>query len=1524
MAANVSQLSAAGVPSQSMTLVAGVEKAPDNVRLLHSSAQVASVPHQARHRVSHRTLLGAATAYVAILAVAFLILVCARRLSNLTVGEGRVRSLASAGGDEPAGACGGSAEGEGEEEDHEGDAAWREAIIQQAKENIEAFKVVVKKLRALRGASKYPVVACSTSIYIMMATEMGALAAFIDRELQPLRSLWSGVLKDLVACAEDFNSDWKSAGQRLVVQDAHFMSSHVVELLRMLRTSPEQRSRYLPGNRWILLSNLVRVQAQVPGLASSYLSEVGPESKGPNTRRREAMTRLAGLSDVRRRMILRNPAFGAYFGGLPSRRFAKRRFGVAAVEAAQKENLPSTPEDQIEFLKHYFPMHLRERAPEPPAAIPVPTPSTAAPYKKKKAKAPPSKELPTQPSPPPQQFPEPPQSGQWPPMQPPASSPASGPGPQGVDPYAPLGARPKSYSQAAAPTGEKSSGLSSKKSSSKSLRGDLKDAEPGPYAGPAVKLLPRLALSSQPQTTQSSATVLKGSAGLRRRRGPKTEESKPKDATPSDKEEASSGLGAGAEGGKAKGKPSPAGPSGAFPGAAIPPFPRLSHPSAFTGPPRLAGPVRQQRPAGPSAPLPPTSGSPSFGTLLGTVQHPLVRGPPPLFPSTPFPSAPIPPTSSQPTAKDSQAFPSQSSTGVSPQLSTSVPSVRAPYPPLCGTPSIWAPLPSSQSGSPTSGPFLLHRLTQVLVGPPLQGPQILTPDLSPRNPRYLVVNLRHQIQVFIMGRLWENQNHQKNPSPPPPHPVDLVGSKCHEVGEQAIAGKVLLLSKRSLLGVIKEDISEASSVQASDDFVERLGLAAAASRHCRKADVRPLGAFTDKELRRLKQLWLSVMKEALESAQALDTGWGSTGVTSSMKDLHFMNGDLLELVGLMRTGTNRQKLVVKGSRWVALQTLIKVQAVTLELACAYLSVLDPVSKAGRQARRRALSKIGSLSDARRRMVLADRSFADYFASFQLRRFVRKIGASAAQTAQHSNLPFNPEDQIKFLLEHFPTDLGAQPQDAATAVSTPSPTDTTPALEGEKSPLPPQVLPMQPPGFSLQPAGPPEPPQAPSAQLQGTPMKHGLKALALFEKLGARPKTHSTEAATGGKKSSGMPSKKPLSGVPHVAQLHAGTPKRPTSAGLPFAPYSDTDASTMHAQQATTLLPQEQVPFSSTPLAAPGTPVSPRIPGVRPVFSPRWNAFFGFPQGAPGPLNAEPSVPPGLSGPPRFPGPVRHTLQRPPGPPEGPPGVPRPPILRPPVPPGSSGPSRFPAPGPLECPWEIPPISTFQEPSPPRGLRGPARQILQRPPRPLEGPLAAPRSPILGPSSPHGLPGPATQILQRPPGPSGGPPWSSEASHPQAIVASRDPHSLLVLSLQQVEVKSSSHLLELCNSPSAGTSLLLPQHHPPSALHPSSPSQPTIGRPTLLSASQPSTEGSPAHLTSVQSALETLPPLLMQRNVDEPSSSGQSARAVSEGSASEASPTQEESSPSTSAAFHGEPTDEMKPSVTSVSTAPPPS
>ncbi|KAL8451217.1 hypothetical protein Emed_002090 [Eimeria media] len=544
---SVSQLGSAGVPSQNIALVTGVEKAPENVRLLHPAAQVASMPHQARHRVSRRTLMGAATAYVAILAVALLILVCARRLSTLSFGERRVRALASAGGDEPAGACGGSAEGEEEEENQEEDPAWREALVQQVRENLEGFKEVLGKLSALRDGSNYTAVTCGTSVYILMAAELGGLAAFIDKELLSLRSLWSSVLKGAVDFAAGFHGEWRPDPKQAKVRDAHNMNNQLVELLQVFRTAKEYRSRALEGRRWALLSNLVRVQSEVLALASSYLSAVSPESMNPHSRRRQAMIRLASLSDARRRMIMGSPAFGPYLGAMPSRGFAKKRFGLAAAEAAQKENLPSTPEDQIRFLRDYFPMHLRERAPEAPRAIPVSSASTAAPSKKKKERPQSPKMSLTQLSPPPQQPPEPSQSSHWPPMQPSASSPASGPGPQGVDPFAPLGARPKSYSQVATASGETSSKVPSKKSPVKSSHGGLKDGKPssGSKAGPpAARLLPSFVLSPQAETPQSSATVLKGSVGLRRRRGPQPDGAKPKDVTPSDKDE---------------GKPSPGG-----------------------------------------------------------------------------------------------------------------------------------------------------------------------------------------------------------------------------------------------------------------------------------------------------------------------------------------------------------------------------------------------------------------------------------------------------------------------------------------------------------------------------------------------------------------------------------------------------------------------------------------------------------------------------------------------------------------------------------------------------------------------------------------------------------------------------------------------------------------------------------------------------------------------------------------------------------------------------------------------------
>ncbi|KAL8448869.1 hypothetical protein Emed_003439 [Eimeria media] len=144
------QLGSAGGPPQSVAPISGVEKASDNVRLLHSSAEGVSMPRQARHRVFHRTLLGAATAYVAILAVALLIL----------VGEG------------------------GEEESVEEDEPPRENLIQQAKQNIESFKEAVERLKLLKSGAAAIASRAATSLYILLICEMGLLGGFADRELR--------------------------------------------------------------------------------------------------------------------------------------------------------------------------------------------------------------------------------------------------------------------------------------------------------------------------------------------------------------------------------------------------------------------------------------------------------------------------------------------------------------------------------------------------------------------------------------------------------------------------------------------------------------------------------------------------------------------------------------------------------------------------------------------------------------------------------------------------------------------------------------------------------------------------------------------------------------------------------------------------------------------------------------------------------------------------------------------------------------------------------------------------------------------------------------------------------------------------------------------------------------------------------------------------------------------------------------------------------------------------------------------
>ncbi|KAL8445121.1 hypothetical protein Emag_005187 [Eimeria magna] len=811
-----------------------------------------------------------------------------------------------------------------------------------------------------------------------------------------------------------------------------------------------------------------------------------------------------------------------------------------------------------------------------------------------------------------------------------------------------------------------------------------------------------------------------------------------------------------------------------------------------------------------------------------------------------------------------------------------------------------------------------------------------------------------------------------------------------------------------------------------------------------------LGAFIDEELVRVRQLWLSTMKQAVDSAHRLGTGRSAAGTALALRDIHGINGDLLELVETMLTKKRKGKRLGETNRWIVLHNVVRVQAVAVDIACDCLSVLHPASEFRAKARRRALSTIGILSDTRRRMVLANPSYAFYFRGFFLRGFARKrFGTWAAQDARGGDLPLSPQDQINYLRD-LPKDPEAGPQEAAAPLSSPSPPDTDSSSEEEEALPPPQGPPEQPLKSPIQSAEPPEPVQASTMQLQGAPMQlsgppqspqgplvqppgpplqpagppsasgPGVEGPYYFEQLGARPRTYLEGAATGGEESSVVSLEKSSSGIPYFVQLPAGKPGGPTGAGPPFASSADThmknlpgsgpgilaqapqtsltamhegtplslgkepkvenlaltnavpsgkggalpwfgaeseeraaeearaptdelaralsalalaekeratadvgaeveeeiepsDGSAMHARQPThgRLPAEELAPFSSTPWAAPGTPVGPHMPSVRSSSSARSNAFFGVPQGAPRPLNPKPSGPPGFWRPPRFAGPVRHVLQSLSGPPGGAHGVPGPPIPMPSVPPRFLGPPRFSGPvshllqrppEPLELPLENPPVPPFRGPSPPHGFTEPVRQSLQRAAGPPGGPPGVPRPPILSPSWPPGSTGPSLlgeavrQALQRPALPFGPPPPAGGSQAFGSLLGTMQ-HSLSnVLSPSSLSAPSSRGLLP-------------------------SPSQPIIGGPALLSTLQPSVRGSPAVSTLAPSVLEALPPLPFQPIVIEPSSLGHQAPAVSGRPALEPSPTQEKPLSSILDAFHGAPTGKTESSVgTSVSTA----
>ncbi|KAL8445122.1 hypothetical protein Emag_005188 [Eimeria magna] len=551
MAGDMSQLSLAGGPSQSVAPVAGVEKAPDSVRLLHAFTEGAAMPHQARHPVFRGAILGAPIAYVAILSVALLILTCARRLSNLSVDEGRVRSLASRKGAEPAGVCAGNAAGGGEEAIYEGTSAWREAIVEQAEKNIRGFRDIVKKLVALKSGPSFSAVTGATSVYILLTSEMGLLGAFIDDELLAHRPLWLSVMKETIDSAEILNTGWPAAGDDVKLRDVHHMNGDLADFLGIM-TSKKERMRPLDGNRWTMLSNLVEVQAVSIEITRSYLTELGPHSGITHVRRKIALRKLGGVSDIRRRMILGNWSYGDYFKGFSSRGFAKRKFGDGAVRSARMETLPLRSQEQISFLLEHFPKDLSNLTRRDAPALSGHSSSSEAPSSKKKSPDQPPEKRPKHPLPPPLQPPGPPRSPMGPPMQPPPTPPsASGPGSRGTDSSTELGAQPKSYSQAAASGSEKSSEALPWMSSLGVSRGGLKGRG----------MVSTIALSSTDEAPQTTATVFQGTIRLRRREGPKSKEAMPKDVTPLSEEEASSRPEAEAEGRVSEGQNSPVGDS---------------------------------------------------------------------------------------------------------------------------------------------------------------------------------------------------------------------------------------------------------------------------------------------------------------------------------------------------------------------------------------------------------------------------------------------------------------------------------------------------------------------------------------------------------------------------------------------------------------------------------------------------------------------------------------------------------------------------------------------------------------------------------------------------------------------------------------------------------------------------------------------------------------------------------------------------------------------------------------------------
>ncbi|KAL8448874.1 hypothetical protein Emed_003444 [Eimeria media] len=377
---DVSALSLAGGQPQSDALLTGVENAPDSTRLLR-----ASVPRQARHRVSHRTLLGAATASVAIFAVTFLILVCARRLSSLSVARGGPRSLAGAEGDEPAGACGGILPGEDEDEKREGDEVWQQAVLEQARKNIEGYRRVISKLVRLKSGPPYKAVQSAKSVYTLLISEMGALGAFVNHELLALRHLWLEVMTEAIESAEELQTIWVATHKTSALTEAFEANENLIEFISTMKTAKEKRQADSgEGLGWAALRRLVLVQPVAIDVACRHLDTIHPESGATRRPRRQAVGELSALADVRRTMILANRVFAAYFKRFVSRGVARQKFGSSCGSQARAANPPLAPEDQINQLQEMFPREPRIPSPGEAAAVVRRSPPGSRPSSKQK------------------------------------------------------------------------------------------------------------------------------------------------------------------------------------------------------------------------------------------------------------------------------------------------------------------------------------------------------------------------------------------------------------------------------------------------------------------------------------------------------------------------------------------------------------------------------------------------------------------------------------------------------------------------------------------------------------------------------------------------------------------------------------------------------------------------------------------------------------------------------------------------------------------------------------------------------------------------------------------------------------------------------------------------------------------------------------------------------------------------------------------------------------------------------------